>query len=50
MSYAPILPIVRLHLKKKGKKEKRKKGVGGGEDCTWLAVPLQISTVQYSSS
>ena len=27
MSYAPILPIVRLHLKKKKKKKKKKKTV-----------------------
>ena len=35
MSYAPILPIVRLHLKKK--KKKKNKGGGGGGGGAWFS-------------
>ena len=44
MSYAPILPIVRLHLKKKKKKKKKKRLAGetkSAEGFTWNpSVPL----------
>ena len=49
MSYAPILPIVRLHLKKK-KKKKNLGGGGGGGGGDPRATPLSMKPCQLVGS